>query len=51
LTLIDAAEPTRSFKGYHQNSGATNKKIAQNVFKAGMSPNAVLSTGLFYDPW
>ncbi|KAG0217977.1 hypothetical protein BGX33_009008 [Mortierella sp. NVP41] len=35
LTLIDSAEPTRDFKGYHQNSGATNKKVVMDVFKAG----------------
>ncbi|KAG0377657.1 hypothetical protein BGX24_005690 [Mortierella sp. AD032] len=35
LTLIDATEPTRDFKGYHQNSGATNKKVITDVFKQG----------------
>ncbi|KAF9908035.1 hypothetical protein EC991_010279 [Linnemannia zychae] len=35
LTLIDSSEPTRDFKGYHQNSGATNKKIITDVFKTG----------------
>ncbi|KAF9929573.1 hypothetical protein FBU30_001468 [Linnemannia zychae] len=35
LTLIDSAEPTRDFKGYHQNNGATNKKIITNVFTSG----------------
>ncbi|KAG0249951.1 hypothetical protein BG011_008787 [Mortierella polycephala] len=35
LTLIDPAEPTKSFRGYHENESASNKKVAKNVFKAG----------------
>ncbi|KAF8933767.1 hypothetical protein BGZ47_010711 [Haplosporangium gracile] len=35
LTLIDSAEPTRDFKGYHQNSSASNKKVITDVFKTG----------------
>ncbi|KAF9280229.1 hypothetical protein BGZ68_007426 [Mortierella alpina] len=35
LTLVDAKEPNKDFKGYHQNQAATNKKIVKDVFKAG----------------
>ncbi|KAG0301058.1 hypothetical protein BGZ98_008653 [Dissophora globulifera] len=35
LTLIDSSEPTRDFKGYHQNSSATSKKVVQDVFVKG----------------
>ncbi|KAF9189427.1 Fatty-acid-CoA ligase FadD6 [Haplosporangium sp. Z 767] len=35
LTLIDPAEPSRAFRGYHENESASNKKVAKNVFKAG----------------
>ncbi|KAI1311536.1 hypothetical protein EDD11_003452 [Mortierella claussenii] len=35
LTLIEAANPTRDFKGYHGNNSATNKKLAKDVFKVG----------------
>ena len=35
MTLVDAKEPNKDFKGYHQNQAATNKKIVKDVFKAG----------------
>ncbi|KAF9560918.1 hypothetical protein EC968_005967 [Mortierella alpina] len=35
LTLVDATEPNKDFKGYHQNQAATNKKIVRDVFKTG----------------
>lgn len=36
LTMVDSTDPTKDFKGYHDNASATNKKIATNVFKTGM---------------
>ncbi|KAG0044868.1 hypothetical protein BGZ83_009843 [Gryganskiella cystojenkinii] len=35
LTLVDSTDPTKDFKGYHDNASATSKKIASNVFKKG----------------
>ncbi|KAG0343168.1 hypothetical protein BG004_005456 [Podila humilis] len=35
LTFVDNTDPTKDFKGYHQNPGATNKKLVNDVFVKG----------------
>ncbi|KAF9941327.1 hypothetical protein BGZ65_004224, partial [Modicella reniformis] len=35
LLVVDSTDPRKDFKGYHQNSGATNKKLVKDVFKVG----------------
>ncbi|KAF9897957.1 hypothetical protein BX616_004704, partial [Lobosporangium transversale] len=35
LTIIDSADPTRAFQGYHQNASANSKKIVTDAFKVG----------------